>query len=212
MQQEQDWILAGLTARRVVVDHQVVAVAMGLIEIGRAARDIATCEAAEAMLHHRVARIRDGIARVEDRIAQLNMVDASLEAASAALWAELQSYQDSLPLELAFRADQRDRAIDRLESARQRLQRLMDLIDECRPASKQDLRQMLHDLVDGAMSRRSDEIIRQAREEARARLAGAPLPDPALEEFHMTQPEGWSAWQATRLVRPGGDTQGFAAA
>ncbi|MER5170750.1 hypothetical protein [Thioclava kandeliae] len=211
MHQEQDWILAGVTARRVVVDHQVVAVAMGLIEIGRAARDIATSEAAEVQLHGRVARIREGIARVEARIAKLNIIDPSLEAAADALWAELASYRESLPLELAFRADQRDRAIDRLETARQRLQRVMGLIDETRPDDKPDLRQLLHDLVEGAMSRRAEEIIRQAREEARARFAGAPLPDPCLEDFHMTQPEGWSAWQASRLLRENTDMQRAAA-
>lgn len=87
-----------------------------LAQIDRACREIAFCELAEMLANARVTALRGALSacRKEEGIAERDL-------ASRTLAAELVSLEQTLPLEQAYRADQRDLAIARLTDAQKRL-------------------------------------------------------------------------------------------
>lgn len=94
-------------------------VARDLAQVDRACREVAFCEIADALALARIVALRGAVAGC---IAELAAGGASdLRLAAGTLSEELASFEETLPLEQAFRADQRDMAIARLEAARERL-------------------------------------------------------------------------------------------
>jgi hypothetical protein len=171
-------------------------------EIGRAARDLAFCEAAEAIADNRIVALREMIAACEAEMSvQSDAVAAELQAAREGLGEELASFEETRPLEAAFRADQRDEACARITAAQKRLRGFV-----ANPLQEADLfdpalsREEAVELACAALARSPEDIVLAARAEARARIAGAPIPVPEEQNYHFTQPEGWTAWLATRLA------------
>ena len=172
-------------------------------ELGRAARDIAFAETADVIALGRITVLRDMISACREELALQADRSVALELAAAidGLSEELTSFEETLPLERAFRADQRDHAVTRIEAAQSRLRSFVqtdglqaELFD---PALSRD---EAVELAVAALARSPADIIAAARLEAEARLAGAPIPLPEGSSFHFTQPEGWMAWLATRIA------------
>lgn len=172
-------------------------------ELGRAARDIAFAETADVIAVNRIRVLRDMISACRSEIAlqQDRTVALELAAAIDGLGAELTSFEETLPLERAFRADQRDSAVARIEAAQSRLRGFIDSAGmepaQFDPALSRD---EAVELALAALERSPAQIIAAARLEAEARLAGAPIPMPEGAPFHFTQPEGWTAWLAARIA------------
>ncbi len=172
-------------------------------DIGLAARDIAFAETADVIALGRIAVLRDMMAACRAELAVQTNREVALELAAAidGLGQELTSYEETLPLERAFRADQRDDAVARIVAAQTRLRHFIDT--EGQEAAQFDPaldRAEAVELAQAALARTPAEIVASARLEAEARLAGAPIPLPEGASFHFTQPEGWTAWLATRLA------------
>lgn len=176
-----------------------------LDQLGRAARDVAFVEAAEAMAEERVAQTRRMLRACEEELdLQEGEAFVELDAAIDGLHEDLGSLMATLPLERAFHADQRDAARARMASAQDRLARfLLDPAQDAQAFAPAFPRAEAVALARQALQRSPDEIIAAARLEARARLRGAPLPDPEDGPYHMSQPEGWSAWLAAQLAAKG---------
>jgi len=81
-------------------------------EIVEALRDLEACETADLIALHRIEALRGMVmaCSVDDS-------DAELRVARAALEEDLASLEETLPLERAFRADQRDAALARIARA-----------------------------------------------------------------------------------------------
>lgn len=203
MLQHADWTLAGTvfsTARPV---GALFPIESAMDEIARAARDLAFCESADVIAVGRIAVLRDMIAacRAEQPLQDDVAVRAELRAAVEQLDEELASFEETLPLERAFRADQRDHAVARIEAAQARLHGFVT--DAAQGAEVFDpvlSREEAVELAQAALARSPADIMRAARFEAEARLAGAPIPVPEGTAYHFTQPEGWMAWLATRIA------------
>ncbi|WP_420344247.1 hypothetical protein [Paenirhodobacter sp.] len=91
-----------------------------LRQIERACREIAFCELAEAMAQSRIAALRGAVAGGRAEIAaQPECEDLRLSVRT--LECELASFEETLPIECAYRADQRDIALARLSAAQARL-------------------------------------------------------------------------------------------
>ena len=172
-------------------------------DLGRAARDIAFAETADVIALHRITVLRDMIEACRAEITRNQDPKVALELAAAieGLGAELSSFEETLPLERAFRADQRDHAVARIKAAQSRLRSFVeaagmqpDLFD---PALTRD---EAVELAMAALERSPAQIIAAARREAEARQSGAPIPMPEGSPFHFTQPEGWMAWLAARIA------------
>lgn len=182
------------------------AVLLAVVEVGRAARDVAISVSGEAVAHARVTRIKRLLVGVEGQIAERGVgPSTALQDAADALWAELSSVEATLPIEIAFRHDQRDRAQRRMRLARAGLR---GLVTPAAAGPSFPMGQELRDLVADAICRQMPEIVAHAQAEGRARCAGAPLPDPEFAEFHMTQPEGCAGWQAQRRLAQTGGLEG----
>lgn len=95
-------------------------------ELSRAAGDMARCAAAEAMVVGRVAALRGLLGECAALQEQAGATEAgTLQSALAALRDDLASLEETLPLERAFHADERDRARARMAQARGRLRQTM---------------------------------------------------------------------------------------
>ena len=178
-------------------------------DIGLAARDIAFAETADVIALGRIAVLRDMISACRAELAVQTNRDVALELAAAVdgLGEELTSYEETLPLERAFRADQREDAVAQIIAAQTRLRNFIDT--EGQEAAQFDPaldRAEAVELAQAALARTPADIAAAARLEAEARLAGAPIPLPEGASFHFTQPEGWTAWLATRLAERVGHT------
>ena len=172
-------------------------------ELGRAARDIAFAETADVIAVNRIRVLRDMISACRGEIAlqQDRTVALELAAAIDGLGAELTSFEETLPLERAFRADQRDHAVARIEAAQSRLRGFVNSVGmEAAQFDPALSREEAVELALAALERSPAQIIAAARLEAEARLAGAPIPMPEGAPFHFTQPEGWTAWLAARIA------------
>ncbi|MDD8021679.1 MAG: hypothetical protein PHX82_01020 [Paracoccaceae bacterium] len=171
-------------------------------EIGRAARDLAFCEAAEVIADNRIMVLREMITACKAEIyLQDDAVAAELQAAVEGLGEELESFEETRPLEAAFRADQRDQACARISAAQTRLRSFVaNPLQEAELFDPALSREEAVELARAALARSPEDIVLSARAEARARVAGAPIPVPGGENYHFTQPEGWTAWLATRLA------------
>ncbi len=197
------WTLAGTIYKAARPVGALFPLESAMEEIGRAARDIAFAETADVISTGRIAVLRDMICACREEMTVQTDRTVALELAAAidGLGEELASFEETLPLERAFRADQRDHAVARIEAAQSRLRGFIEtpelqaaLFD---PALSRD---EAVDLAQAALARSPAEIIRAARLEAEARLAGAPIPLPEGSSFHFTQPEGWMAWLASRIA------------
>lgn len=160
--------------------------------LGRGARDLAFVEAAEAIALDRIARLGAMIAACEQEMAcgAGAGADAQAELAEAigVLIRERASLTETLPLERAFRADQRDDAMARVRAAQDWLRAF---ISSARDQSG------LHDpnlapgearmLAATALARAPGDLVLLARAEVRARLAGQPGPDPGDLACHPTR-------------------------
>ncbi|TKD15513.1 hypothetical protein FBT96_16295 [Rhodobacter capsulatus] len=172
-------------------------------DLGRAARDIAFAETADVIALHRITVLRDMIEACRSEIARSQESKVAMELAAAidGLGEELSSFEETLPLERAFRADQRDHAVARIEAAQSRLRTFIETVgmqpDLFDPALT---REEAVELAMAALERSPAQIIAAARREAEARQAGAPIPMPEGSPFHFTQPEGWMAWLAARIA------------
>ena len=185
-----------------------------LDDLGRAARDIAFAETADVIALHRITVLRDMIEACRAEITQQKDTKVAMELAAAidGLGAELSSFEETLPLERAFRADQRDHAVARIEAAQSRLRTFVETAG-MKPAQFDPAltRDEAVELALAALERSPAQIIAAARREAEARQAGAPIPMPEGSPFHFTQPEGWMAWLAARIAeRVGRGTPGSA--
>lgn len=197
------WTLAGTIYKSARPVGALFPLESAMEEIGRAARDIAFAETADVISTSRISVLRDMIAACREELALQTDRVVALELAAAidGLSEELISFEETLPLERAFRADQRDHAVARIEAAQSRLRGFIDT-----PALEAELfdpalsRAEAVELAQAALERSPAQIIRAARLEAEARLAGAPIPLPEGASFHFTQPEGWMAWLATRIA------------
>lgn len=185
-----------------------------LDDLGRAARDIAFAETADVIALHRITVLRDMIEACRAEITQQKDTKVAMELVAAidGLGAELSSFEETLPLERAFRADQRDHAVARIEAAQSRLRTFVETAGmqpaQFDPALTRD---EAVELALAALERSPAQIIAAARREAEARQAGAPIPMPEGSPFHFTQPEGWMAWLAARIAeRVGRGTPGSA--
>ena len=95
-------------------------------EFSRAAGDMARCAAAEAVATGRVAALRALLDQFSAAQERANASEAeALQAALAALRDDLASLEQTLPLERAFHADERDRARARMALARAQLRAAM---------------------------------------------------------------------------------------
>jgi hypothetical protein len=197
------WTLAGTVFTTARPAKALFPLESAMQDLGRAARDIAFAETADVIALSRIKVLRDMIAACRDEIAVQTERSVALELAAAidGLSEELASFEETLPLERAFRADQRDHAVGRIEAAQSRLRSFVEtegldaeLFD---PALS---REEAVELAVAALARSPAEIIAAARLEAEARLAGAPIPMPEGSSFHFTQPEGWMGWLATRIA------------
>lgn len=203
MYQNVAWTLAGKvfsTARPV---GALFPFESAMDEIARAARDIAFCESADVIAIGRIAVLRDMIAACRSEMAHQDdeEIAAELMVAAGDLGEELSSFEETLPLERAFRADQRDHAVARIEAAQSRLRGFVaDTESEAALFDPALSREEAVELAQAALARSPFEIVRSARLEAEARLAGAPIPAPEGTAYHFTQPEGWMAWLATRIA------------
>lgn len=201
------WTLAGNLYSSARPARALFPLESAMDDLGRAARDIAFAETADVIALHRISVLRDMIAacRAEIAVQEDTMVALELAAAIDGLSEELSSFEETLPLERAFRADQRDHAVVRIEAAQSRLRSFIetegmgaDLFD---PALTRD---EAVELARAALARSPAQIIAAARLEAEARQTGAPIPTPEGSPFHFTQPEGWMAWLAARLAERAG--------
>lgn len=197
------WTLAGTVFARSRPAGALFPIESAMDEIARAARDIAFCETADVIACGRITVLRDMISACHAEIAVQHddLVASELVAAVEGLGDDLASFEETLPLERAFRADQRDHAVARIAAAQSRLRVFVadaslqpDLFD---PALSRD---EAVQLARAALARSPEEIVLAARMEAEARFAGAPIPSPEGEIYHFTQPEGWMAWLATHIA------------
>ncbi|ADE84251.1 hypothetical protein [Rhodobacter capsulatus] len=197
------WTLAGNIFGTARPARALFPLESAMDDLGRAARDIAFAETADVIALHRITVLRDMIEACQAEIARNHDTKVALELAAAidGLGEELSSFEETLPLERAFRADQRDHAVARIEAAQSRLRTFVetagmqpDLFD---PALTRD---EAVELAMAALERSPAQIIAAARREAEARQAGAPIPMPEGSPFHFTQPEGWMAWLAARIA------------
>ena len=197
------WKLAGSIFTTARPAAAVFPLDSAMEDLGRAARDIAFAETADVIAVNRIRVLRDMISACHAEIAQQTDRAIALELAAAidGLGAELSSFEETLPLERAFRADQRDDAVARIEAAQTRLRRFVQT-DGMQAAQFDPAlsRAEAVELARAALERSPAQIIAAARLEAEARLAGAPIPMPGVAPFHFTQPEGWTAWLAARMA------------
>jgi len=171
-------------------------------EIGRAACDIAFVEAGQAIAEGRITALRGMIAACEAEIMlQEDEIAAELQSASEGLREELASFLETAPLERAYRDDQRDEAVARIVAAQDRLACFVS-VEGHRPElfDPAQEREDILALAQTAIARSPAEIVAAARAEAVARVNGAPIPMPEGATYHFTQPEGWTAWLATRMA------------
>lgn len=197
------WTLAGTVFARSRPAGALFPIESAMDEIARAARDIAFCETADVIACGRITVLRDMIAACHAEIALQHddAVAGELVSAVEGLGDDLASFEETLPLERAFRADQRDHAVARITAAQSRLRVFVD-----DPALQPELfdpalsREEAVELARAALARSPEEIVQSARLEAEARFAGAPIPSPEETVYHFTQPEGWMAWLATRIA------------
>ncbi|HEY0274834.1 MAG TPA: hypothetical protein VGC31_01995 [Paenirhodobacter sp.] len=89
-----------------------------LAQIDRACREIAFCELADVLAKSRITALRSALSICRD---EESRADPGPRLESRTLEAELASLEQTLPLEQAYRADQRDLAIARLTEAQTRL-------------------------------------------------------------------------------------------
>ncbi|MBZ4021223.1 hypothetical protein CKO11_01930 [Rhodobacter sp. TJ_12] len=197
------WTPAGTVFASAHPQDRLFPLEAALEEIGRAARDIAFAETADVIALGRIKVLRDMIAACHDEVENEPDRTVALELAAAidGLSAELASFEETLPIERAFRADQRDQAIAQITAAQDRLQGFV--ANEGQQAEVFDpalTREEAVELAQAAIARTPAEIVAAARLEAEARFAGAPIPLPESNNFHFTQPEGWTAWLASRIA------------
>ncbi|SOC16341.1 hypothetical protein [Rhodobacter maris] len=178
-----------------------------LEEIGRAARDIAFAETADVIALGRIRLLRDMINACHDEAERAEDLHVTLELVAAidGLSAELASFEDTLPLERAFRADQRDQALERIAAAQAGLRAFI-----ANASQRADLfepmlsRAEAVELAVTALARSPEDIATAARAEAEARFAENPLPLAKASGYTLSQPEGWTAWLAARIAERAG--------
>ncbi|MFT3689742.1 hypothetical protein [Paenirhodobacter sp.] len=103
-----------------------------LAQVEQACREIGFSAQAEAMARFRVVGLRAAVVGCRAEIARRPEA-SELRLAATALEAELASFEETLPMECAYRADQRDMALARLGGAQARLRaRLRSEDDETR--------------------------------------------------------------------------------
>ncbi|PTV96281.1 hypothetical protein C8J27_10275 [Rhodobacter aestuarii] len=197
------WTLAGTAFSSLTTKEPLFALESALEEIGRAARDIAFVETADVIALGRIKALRDMITACQDEaeIETDQTVAMELAAAVDGLTEDLASHEETLPLERAFRADQRDQALARIEAAQGKLRDFIETKgQEAQVFDPALTREEVVELAQAALARSPEQIVAAARLEAEARFAGAPIPMPERATFHFTQPEGWTAWLATRIA------------
>lgn len=101
-------------------EEAVSGVEADLRQVERACREIAFCELAEAMAKSRIAALRGAVSGCRAEVAA-QPESRELHLAAVTLEAELASFEETLPIECAYRADQRDMALARLGRAQDRL-------------------------------------------------------------------------------------------
>ena len=172
-------------------------------ELRRAARDLAFAEAAEMIAQNRIAVIDGMIATCEADAARSGGADAgALGEAAASLREERASLAATLPLECAFRADQRDHACARILAVQARLQEWLGDPARSETAFNPNIApDEAVIMVQEAVARSPDEIAASARAEARARLYEVSAGE-ALDIAPIAPPEQahCAAWLAGRLV------------
>lgn len=212
MLQDSNWTKAGRLYAMARPVGALFPIESALDEIGRAARDIAFVEAGQAIAEGRITALRGMIAACEAEIMlQDDEIAAELQSASEGLREELASFLETAPLETAYRDDQRDEAVARIAAAQDRLACFV-AVEGHRPElfdPVQDREEVLA-LAQTALARSPADIVAAARAEAQARVAGAPIPMPEGANYHFTQPEGWTAWLATRMARAADRARGAA--
>lgn len=210
MMQDTNWTRAGRLYAMARPVGALFPIESAMDEIGRAARDIAFLEAGEAIAQSRIDALRGMIAACEAEIMlQDDEIAAELQSASEGLREELASFLETAPLESAFRDDQRDEAVARITAAQDRLACFV-AVEGHRPElfDPAQSREEVLALAQTALARSPGEIVAAARAEAIARVNGAPIPMPEGANYHFTQPEGWTAWLATRLAETTGRGMG----
>ncbi|MFD2174508.1 hypothetical protein [Rhodobacter lacus] len=178
-----------------------------LEEIGRAARDLALAETADVVALGRIRLLRDMIEACHEAIAAAEDRHVALELVAAidGLGAELASFEDTLPLERAFRADQRDRALERIAAAQAQLRAFVRAIHQEAELFEPALsREEAVELAITALARSPEDIAAAARAEAEARFAEAPAPFTEMRAPQFSRPDGWTAWLATRMAEQAG--------
>lgn len=168
-----------------------------LARIARACREIAFCELSEALAQARIRALRGVVAgcRAEaEARRQETPEDADLMTAEAqvdlrfareTLEEELSSFEETLPLEAAFRADQRDRATASILTAQERLQQALQRAGaECPDPVALGARPRIL----AAVALTPAEVIANARERARDRMAAE---EPAFRSPQGRSPPGW---------------------
>ncbi|MDF1619240.1 hypothetical protein [Pseudothioclava nitratireducens] len=177
MLRQSNWAPVGGFFLPMGEDSGLYPVETAMDDIGRAVRDAAFVEAAEVIARDRVAMLRQMIVGCEDELSHREgEAFERLSDTIDTLREELASLEETLPLETAFRADQRDLLRVRITDAQDRLRRF--LID---PAARENAFDPLLTLdeaierVETALSRGPDDILAAARAEASARIATAPV-------------------------------------
>lgn len=131
-----------------------------LAQIDRACREIAFCELADVIAGSRISALRKALSHCreeERRDAGAGDLD------SRTVEAELASLEQTLPLEQAYRADQRDLAIARLTEAQSRLR------VGC--TSEAEMNETLKSRVRAALTISAAEMVAISRDRAVARVA-----------------------------------------
>ncbi|HEY0213594.1 MAG TPA: hypothetical protein VGC40_08415 [Paenirhodobacter sp.] len=130
-----------------------------LAQIDRACREIAFCELADMLSKSRITALRGALSGCREEELR---GEPGLQLTSRTLAAELVSLEQTLPLEQAYRADQRDLAIARLNEAQKRLRvgRAADVGDD----------ETLLARVKSALAISAMEVVTMARHKAAARV------------------------------------------
>lgn len=176
-------------------------------EIGRAARDIAFAETADVIALGRIRILRDMIAACHDEVARTHdfALTRELTAAIDGLGLELADFEDTLPLERAFRADQRDQAVAQIHTTHERLRAFVaDSTQQAVLFEPALSRAEAVELALEALAQSPEDIIAAARAEAETRCADATLPMPAESGLRFTRSEGWTGWLAARIAERAG--------
>ncbi|OWY16026.1 hypothetical protein B6V73_12600 [Thioclava sp. JM3] len=152
-----------------------------LEELRQAVSDLAFAEAAELIARHRVAFLDEMISGCLDD-AETAEVDtaAALRTAAEGLQEERATVAETMPLELALRADQRDAACDRIRAAQRRLRNISQMPQHFGCACGFDCPSEgdgagpcsgVAERIQQALRCDADAIADIARQEARARLS-----------------------------------------